>query len=255
MRKTIIALLMSLAFILPSVAEAKNVKEYRRINLPKDRTVLIKGRIASRMAEDIMRKIYALGQVNNKPIYYVINTNGGSLWAGDQIIRAMKSTKAPSICVVDRAALSMGALIITHCDKVYIHSKATVLFHEGYTGTQGRLSEVFSYINYEKKIFDQLNKETAKLLKMSTKQYVALQKDEWWLTAREAVEIGLANGIVHEFEYELPEEEDFFFPFFFFKKYPAGGEGFIDMTYYSNSKNPYEYSTGIIKEDVKSSVD
>jgi ATP-dependent protease ClpP protease subunit len=236
MKNLITVLVASLALLLPSLASAKNVK----INLnTESRYVMIKGPVRTAMSEDIVRQIYEFDKGTSAPIYYIINTNGGSLVAGNQIIRAMESAKSPSICIVDRAAYSMGALILSHCDTAYIHKDASVIFHEGYIGAEGRVSEVFSYLDFEKKEFDRLNAETAALLKMKLKDYVAKQKDEWWLTAKDAEQVGLVDGIVTSLKYPLPPKEEFsLFSLFGFEWSPK--DGYIDMTYYPlNEKSPY----------------
>jgi ATP-dependent protease ClpP protease subunit len=234
---------MSLSLLLPSVSSAKKIKKYK-LELKEDaRLVLIKGPIHARMADPIVEKIYNYDMESNQPIYYLINTNGGSFSAGTQIIRAMTSADSPSICVVDRAAYSMGALILTHCDTAYIYKDASVMFHEGYLGIQGRLSEVFSYIDFEKKEFDKLNKEIAGLLKMKVDDYIAKQKDEWWLTAEDTVEIGLAKGIITKLYYPLSADTSPppFFILFSSSLYQEDRDGHLDLTYYPDG-NPYDPS-------------
>lgn len=258
MRKAIaaVALAFGLMFVpqMGQAGEAKKqaIKTYKVDLKNKTRVVVIKGAIRMGMAEDIVRQVYDLSYESSAPIYYVINTFGGSLLAGNQIIRAMTSANASSICVVDGAAYSMGALILAQCNSAYIHKDASVMFHEGYLRVEGKLSEVFSYIGFEKQRFDALNKQTARLLKMSLKSYLAKQKNEMWLTARETVKMGLARGLLNKLEYEIPavRRRGFFSIFGNTFEEMTPEDGVHDLIYIPlNQENPYlsQGRNGIIK--------
>jgi len=234
MKRLLTTLGLALAMLLPTVAfsQAQPVKRYSRVNINEERLVVIKGPIRAQMADVIISDIYDLSQDNKGAIYYVINTNGGSLMAGNQIIQAMESADAKSICIVDRAAYSMGALILSHCNVAYIHKDASVMFHEGYLRLEGKMSEVISYIDFERRQFDKLCTNTAKLLKMSKATYVAKQKDEWWLTAADTARIGLTQGIVLKLAYPTPDPVQPPGFFFGFNEVWSTEDGALDLTWY-----------------------
>jgi ATP-dependent protease ClpP protease subunit len=235
MKRLLGTLGLALAMLLPTTvySQAKQVKRFSHININQDRLVVIKGPIRAQMADEIIRDIYDLSQDNKGAIYYVINTNGGSLMAGNQIIQAMESADAKSICIVDRAAYSMGALILAHCNVAYIHKDASVMFHEGYLRLEGKMSEVISYIDFERREFSQLCSDTAKLLNMSKTDYMAKQKDEWWLTAADTARIGLTKGILLKLAYPMPDPPQL--PGFFsigFEEAWSTEDGAFDLTWY-----------------------
>lgn len=102
------------------------------LEIDKKRTVYVTGKltmpIAYKMAWHSMLLLY-----NNKPIYIIVDSEGGYTQAGDIISRNIDILKSKGIevnCVVYRKAFSMAFNMLTHCSKRYISPKAKLMFHE-----------------------------------------------------------------------------------------------------------------------------
>jgi len=103
----------------------------RSIELNPKRTVVVKGVIDGR-AIGTASLIEKLADGSGQPIYLVINSPGGSVIAGAQIISAMNLAKARGhkfICLVPMLAASMGFQIFVHCDQRYALENSLLLFH------------------------------------------------------------------------------------------------------------------------------
>lgn len=74
-------------------------------------------------------------------IYIVLNTIGGDLSTGIQLINAIKSTPAKVACVVDGTCYSMGTMIMLACDEIIINDNCMIMFHHYTSGIQGKGSE------------------------------------------------------------------------------------------------------------------
>lgn len=59
-----------------------------------------------------------------------INTNGGIVASGLQMMDAIESSRHPVVCVVDRGAYSMGAFILQACDKRIMTKRSLQMIHK-----------------------------------------------------------------------------------------------------------------------------
>lgn len=102
-----------------------------KIKVDPERTILIRGVIGGNGLA-IAAHIERLADGKGAPIYIVINSPGGSVLTGSQIISAMHVAKSRGhkfICAVPVLAASMGFQIFVHCDQRYALENALLLFH------------------------------------------------------------------------------------------------------------------------------
>jgi ATP-dependent Clp protease protease subunit len=74
-------------------------------------------------------------------IYMHLNTPGGRLDTGIQIINAIKDTDARVVGVLDSKAYSLGTLILLACDEFQIHDNCMFMIHNYSSGTFGKGNE------------------------------------------------------------------------------------------------------------------
>lgn len=87
--------------------------------------ILLHGNIKEKTGDIISEEI-----VENKDshIYLYIQTQGGSVLAGNKIIYYIQK-HGNVTCVVDSYAYSMGALIATQCQRLIVAPRAELMFH------------------------------------------------------------------------------------------------------------------------------
>lgn len=68
-------------------------------------------------------------------IYLCINTPGGRLDTGIQLINAIKSSKATIVSVLDAEASSMGSILLLSADQYIINDNCRMMFHDFSGGT------------------------------------------------------------------------------------------------------------------------
>ena len=73
-----------------------------------------------------------------------INSPGGNLSAGLQIITAMKESLALVRTFLDGMAMSLAPLILFAGDEVYINDNTMIMFHDFSTGSGGKGGELLS---------------------------------------------------------------------------------------------------------------
>lgn len=158
--------------------------------------------------KDAQKKLLKYDQESNEPIWIRINSPGGSVDAGLILIDTMHAVKSPTYCIVESKAYSMGAIILTFCDKRYGYPHATFMLHEASYGTVGDDLSNRSKMDFLTTYLDRVHVEIAGRLNMDVKAYRAKIRDAWWLLADEAKKVGLIHEIITDMKfYEYPVEK------------------------------------------------
>ncbi len=126
MLKILLTLISTLFVSFPAHADA--------FDATKGRTLYIRGFVGAQ-ALDVAGKIIDLTDKNDEePIDLVINSPGGSIYAGMQILSAMTVAQARGVtirCFVPVMAASMAFAILAQCDERYALPFTMLLWHPG----------------------------------------------------------------------------------------------------------------------------
>lgn len=133
-----------------------------------------------------------------KTINLHINSPGGSVFEGTAIFNMLKNSKAFINVYIDGLAASIASVIAMAGDKIYMPANAMMMIHNPWVVCEGNANEL-------RKMADDLEK----IGNLSTETYVKrsngkanaeeiqnLMDEETWLTAKEAVELGLADEVM-----------------------------------------------------------
>ncbi len=82
-----------------------------------------------------------------------LNTIGGDLSTGIQLVNAMKFTEAHVICSLESDAFSLGSMIFLAADEFLIHDHTRMMIHHFTGGTYGKGSEQVSQLESDIKWF------------------------------------------------------------------------------------------------------
>ncbi len=135
-----------------------------------------------------------------KTIKIFVNSNGGNVMEAMAIRNQLIRHPAQKIGYVDGFACSAASFILTGCDKVVMYSNTMQMLHNMWTIVAGNYKEL-------RKAADDLEQMSignrqAYLEKsggkMTEEQVVQILENETWLTAKECLELGLADEIVAE---------------------------------------------------------
>lgn len=80
-------------------------------------------------------------------IYIHLNTPGGYLHTGVQMINAMKNTEATVICSLEGEAHSLGSLIFLAADQFIVHDNTTLMIHNFSGAIYGKGKEAEMQMN------------------------------------------------------------------------------------------------------------
>jgi ATP-dependent Clp protease protease subunit len=133
-----------------------------------------------------------------KPIKIYINSPGGSLTGTFTIINSIEMSKTPVWTIATGTAYSGGFFIFIAGHKRFAYPLSSFLFHEGSTGNSGTAGQFANYAAFYKIQLNQLREVVLKYTKIGEEKYKEIQKDDFWLTANEALMYGVCDEIIEE---------------------------------------------------------
>ncbi|ASN72739.1 putative Clp protease [uncultured Caudovirales phage] len=180
--------------------EAKSENEYKL-------TVYgsIGGWFSENNAEAVRRKIQ---DVKAEKIHVHINSGGGSAFDGVAICNQLKQHKAEIIVHIDGWAASAASVIAMAGDKIIMPSNTMMMIHQASTIEYGNADLFEKTARDLRKIDSALAASYKKRFVGTEEELKQLLKDETWLTAEEAVALGLADEIADEIEIDDTQEDE-----------------------------------------------
>lgn len=167
------------------------------------RKIFLWGAVTDASAKDITEKLLYLEAVDpGKEITFYINSPGGSITAGMAVYDTMQLISSPITVIVTGMAASMGSILLSGAKKgrrlLYPHSR--VLIHQPLIS--GRFTGPASDINIQALEMEKLRSELNQILATASGQPLErINKDtdrDFYLTAKEAIEYGLADRIIEK---------------------------------------------------------
>jgi ATP-dependent Clp protease protease subunit len=168
------------------------------------RKIFLWGAVTDETAKDITEKLLYLETTGpGQEITFYVNTPGGSITAGMAVYDTMQLITSPITIVVTGMAASMGSILLCGAAKgrrlLYPHSR--VLIHQPLIS--GRMIGPASDINIQAKEMEKLRAELNQILASASGQPLErINRDtdrDFYLTAQEAIDYGLADKIVQKF--------------------------------------------------------
>lgn len=133
-----------------------------------------------------------------QPIKLYIHSPGGYLTSAFAIIDTVKLSKTPVHTIAIGDVYSGGFFIFLAGDKKYTYPHASFLYHEGATANGGDANKFRNFAKFYEVQLEQLRQIVLKNSSITEEEYEKHIKDDWWLTAEEAVQYGIADEILTE---------------------------------------------------------
>ncbi|MFY0655366.1 MAG: ATP-dependent Clp protease proteolytic subunit [Neptunomonas phycophila] len=138
-------------------------------------------------------------------IYLHLNTPGGYLDTGIQIINAMRDTKARVICVLDGTVCSMGSLIFLAAEEYVIHDHCRLMFHNYSGGTYGKGNEQIAQLESTGKWFNKMFLEICVPFLSEEECEGVIEGKDIWLDSDEVR--ARMERVITEMQVEIDEAE------------------------------------------------
>lgn len=167
--------------------------------LLKDRIIMLSGPIEDDMANSIVAQLLFLdAQDSTKDIYLYINSPGGVVTSGMAIYDTMNFIKADVQTIVIGMAASMASVLVSSGakGKRFGLPHSTVMIHQPSGGAQGQQTEIQIAAEEILKTRKMINGILAKNSGQPIEQIERDTERDHYLTAQEAVDYGLLDGIM-----------------------------------------------------------
>lgn len=194
--------------LIPTIIEKENGGEraydiYSK--LLKDRIVILGDQVTNESANSVIAQLLYLDSISHDDITLYINSPGGSVTAGMGIYDVMNFIKSDVSTICVGMAASMGAFLLS-CGakgKRYCLPNSEVMIHQPLGGTGEapvQTTDMEIAARHLLKTKERLIGIMAKNAGKEYEQVVADCERDNWLSAKEALDYGLVDGILGEEE-------------------------------------------------------
>ena len=179
----------SLAFATPS-----------SLLLTPDNVVLFNGAVDRDSVAKVMANLHEVEKNRkdiSKPIYLVINSGGGSIYAGNVFIEYAKTVKNLNTITIFAASMA-HAIVQALPGKRYVTSHGLFMAHRAKGSFRGQFNsgEVESQLKLWTGIVTNMEITASTRIGISLLEYKTKIKDEWWTTAKESIKENVADEVV-----------------------------------------------------------
>ena len=170
--------------------------------LLKDRIIMLTEDVNSASASTIIAQMLFLESEDpDKEIYFYINSPAGSVTDGMGIIDTMNYIKCPVTTICIGMAASMGALLLTCGEKGkrFATPNAEILIHQPLIsggGISGQTTEIKIHADQMVKTREKINRIISETTGQPLEKVEQDTDRDHYLTAQEALEYGLIDGIM-----------------------------------------------------------
>lgn len=174
------------------------IKEYE---LHMEPVIVTVNKFDEESAKEFRMKVAMAHNTGQKIIPVVIDSYGGQVYSLMSMISTIKNAELPIATIVQGKAMSCGAVLFSFGKDGYrfMDKNATVMIHDVSSGDHGKVDELVA----NAKETERLNEEVYKMLAMNCgkkEDYFMKIMDkkkhaDWYLTAGECEEHGLANHL------------------------------------------------------------
>lgn len=148
-------------------------------------------------------------------IHIHLNTSGGTLETGVQLINAMRNSQAKVVTVLEATAYSLGTLIFLCGDEMVVNDHCMMMFHNFNGGIIGKGNELVSQLAATVQWFDALARDIyVPFLTREEVERISRGEDMWMLTPeiktrleRMINELNAIEEEAHRIEHERASEE------------------------------------------------
>ena len=144
-------------------------------------------------------------EVNNipveerEPIKIYIDSPGGNLTDTYTMIDAIRMSTTPVWTICAGVAYSGGFFTFIAGDHRIAYPHASFLYHEGAVGQSSDAGKFRNFADFYQKQLDQMKDIVLEFTEIDDATYEEHRRDDWWMTAEEAMELGVVDEIAEGF--------------------------------------------------------
>jgi ATP-dependent Clp protease protease subunit len=127
-----------------------------------------------------------------------IDSYGGAVYQCFGLLGVMEKSKTPIHTIVTGAAMSCGFMILISGHKRFGYKHSTPLYHQVSTGFYGKVQDMEEKLEESKRLQKKIEDITFERTSISKKKLTEILKNkkDWYMTAEEALTLGVIDGIL-----------------------------------------------------------
>ncbi|GFN32587.1 ClpP family protease [Paenibacillus xylaniclasticus] len=175
-------------------------EEYYFWSQLKKRRIILNSEVNDSLVERVIMQIIEWNEEDaDKPIEerkiieIVLNSPGGDVYLGLVLCSVIEKSITPIL------AASMGASILASAAKHkmrYAYETSNVLIHDGSTALMGTSNKVKDHMRFQEEKDRQVKDIILRNSKITEEKYDNMIDREWWITAKDALELGMIDYII-----------------------------------------------------------
>jgi len=172
------------------------------ITLSSNNFVSLVGPVTASSVNDVIKMFNSKG-VNdyiedNKKINLYINSPGGSVFAGNNLVQYIKTLQDSNIEVncIAQNFMSMGFVIMQSCTNRYVMFNSIGMQHQMSLGLHGNIENIRTHFSLLDRINNIIIDMEITKIKMDRELYLKKILSDWWLFGEESVRDGVADKLV-----------------------------------------------------------
>jgi len=194
-------LLLGLLLAATAITAATSAQKRETVYLTPENTFIFRGAVDSGSVANALEKLTILVNKRvdeNETIYLVLDSPGGSIFAGEQFIQAVKMFKNVKTISIFAASMAHAIAQALPGERL-VAENGTMMAHRARGGVSGQIGtgELESQLKYIKSVILFMEKRNANRMDLSIEEYQKRVKDEYWAFGKSAVEEGMADRVVN----------------------------------------------------------
>lgn len=185
------------------ISENSPLQDYFYLQDLKQRKLFLDGEITSDSVSDIVHHIlqynredYELLPQERHAIYLYINSNGGSVDAGFELIDVIQASKTPVFTITFGYLYSMGFLIGLAGHQRFGSENSTYLLHDGSQFLYNSGAKVADQMEFTRRLEQRIRDYVLNHTLITEQEYDAHYRSEWYFFADEAKKYGIIDHII-----------------------------------------------------------
>ena len=150
--------------------------------------------------DKFLAKLYGIHDLEYKrpPIQMYIDSYGGAVYQCFGLLGVMEKSETPIHTIVTGAAMSCGFMILITGHKRFGYKHSTPLYHQVSTGFHGKVQDMEDSLVETKRLQKKIEDITLERTSISKKKLneILKNKKDWFMTAEEALGLGVIDGIL-----------------------------------------------------------
>lgn len=166
---------------------------------PQEKIVMLEldGEVNDASVEPLIAKMKELDAAGQPEIWLKLNSNGGSVSSGLDLITTIEGLHARTTCVADWRSMSMAFSILESCNQRLAVPQALMMMHAPSTEVAGKASALKQDIEILQAMRTIMVGKLAKRLKISREEIEHhMDTHDYFITVEEATKIGAIDGII-----------------------------------------------------------